>query len=333
MDLYRLASLLLGVVVSALAPVAESRQYEPLGSQGRDGLRPYEANYFVLADSTMSGELKDELHGEFYLSLKYSVLEKAFVNKPYLPDRLSFVYNGLYDFYMLKSDRYESAPIISRRQNPGLVFEFDLSDSGGKVTEWLYINWFHESNGQTIDFAGEDANNNGIDDGVDEFNRQERIGGKEFALAKVSRGWDYGEFVYGRGAKGSNDAAVPGWWRWQANIRLYCDCQAAGVHAGREDRIFWEPVKEQPVIGDYDGIRFLWEQTFEPFFTHPIMYRIEYKTGVKKDSAFQYNTAKLTLNVAVARAWLSLFYFNGYGKELSTYHLRTNYVGIGFEFR
>lgn len=302
-------------------------------------LDSYEPNYFVFANSTMDGELKDETHAEFLLSIKYSILEDYLQKKDLWLSRVSFVYSGLYDFYMLDSDRYESAPIISRRQNPGIVFEFDLRrDSSGSVTDSLQINWFHESNGQSLDLeerdnpADEDKDGNGRNDGIDEFYRQVDIGGKEYALAQISRGWDYAELVYNKNFAGS--FFDKDWYLFEARLRFYCDCQAAGAFSEREDRVFWEPVKEQPKIGDFDGLRLKYEVTNHPFGAHlPLLVRGEFKTGIKVDKLFDNNSVRLSLNLGTARFWWSLFYFNGYGKEVSTYHLRTRYVGLGFEFR
>ena len=44
-------------------------------------------------------------------------------------------------------------------------------------------------------------------------------------------------------------------------------------------------------------------------------------------------TGRITLTKQIEGIPFSLFYFDGYGKELSTYHLRTQYAGIGLEFR
>jgi len=88
-------------------------------------------NYIVYA-SPIDHNLGDEKHTEFYLSLKYplvddwfSDLQKNFSSSggqpgrflnSITPDRLLLQYNGLYDFYAIESDRYDSAPINSRRQ-------------------------------------------------------------------------------------------------------------------------------------------------------------------------------------------------------------------------
>ena len=41
----------------------------------------------------------------------------------------------------------------------------------------------------------------------------------------------------------------------------------------------------------------------------------------------------LSLGVAVENTRFMLFYPKGYGKDLSTYHIRTNYYGFGVELR
>ena len=65
--------------------------------------------------------------------------------------------------------------------------------------------------------------------------------------------------------------------------------------------------------------------------------RLELKTGTRDTEALENIGGKLTFgwNIANEKTNIRLtgFYFNGYGKELSTYHLRTEYFGVGLEMR
>ena len=61
--------------------------------------------------------------------------------------------------------------------------------------------------------------------------------------------------------------------------------------------------------------------------------RLELKTGIADADSLKNLTGRITLTKQIEGIPFSLFYFDGYGKELSTYHLRTQYAGIGLEFR
>lgn len=70
----------------------------------------------------------------------------------------------------------------------------------------------------------------------------------------------------------------------------------------------------------------LWETDSEFDFK----LRTELKAGIHDPTN---PGGKLTLEIVKRNLRLSAFYFNGYGKEPSTYHLRTKYFGLGLEFR
>lgn len=288
-----------------------------------------EPNYFVLADSFDNDTLQEDLHLEFYLSIQYPL---AFPVRRILgeygrwaPPALFFIYNGTYDFYMFETDRYESAPVISRRQNPGLAFEWGLEPN-----RKLRLGWFHESNGQSID-SGSDSNNNGVDDGTEEFALEQADGGEEFALSQVSRGWDYAVLKYQSESEEVIETTRENRWRYEIGVRLFCDCQGFGLSGKREDKIFWEPVRDQPKIRDFDGLRFMYEYSW--FRNGRFKTQVEVKTGTSDAEALSTVSGKFSLSVNISNTWLTAFYFNGYGKEPSTYHIRTNYFGIGFALR
>ena len=60
--------------------------------------------------------------------------------------------------------------------------------------------------------------------------------------------------------------------------------------------------------------------------------RLELKTGLYHSTG-QYVSGKFSLGARFNNLRTTLFYFDGYGKDLSTYHLRTKYVGFGLELR
>ena len=280
-------------------------------------LQSDDPNYFVYAHPLGDGALHDDQHAEFYLSIKYA-FNLWRNNRIWQPDRLPLIYNGLYDFYVFEGNRYESAPILSRRQNPGIALEWDAS-----AQSVLRLGYFHESNGQSID-GGTDNNANGIDDGAEAFARANEKGGYEYALAQVSRGWEYTNLRYEQ--PGGRE------WPWLYHIDLrFFHTRQGGGSMDKEDSIFWESVDGQPTIQDYDGLRIMCEL---PLYKDRLMTRLNLKTGTSEWEAFENIGGKIALNFALRKNfWLTAFYFNGYGKEPSTYHLRTKYTGIGFEFR
>ena len=155
------------------------------------------------------------MHAEFYLSIKYPFLLPENTN-PLQPDRLDLIHNSLYDFYVLENDRYDSAPIISRRQNPGLNLYWDFEDN-----REFALGYFHESNGQTLN----------SEDGSEAYYEEVEQGGTEYALTQVSRGRDYLNFRY----KKSGGEASP--WNSHLEYRQFLTRQGAGL-SDTEDQIF-----------------------------------------------------------------------------------------------
>jgi EAL domain-containing protein (putative c-di-GMP-specific phosphodiesterase class I) len=79
-------------------------------------------------------------------------------------------------------------------------------------------------------------------------------------------------------------------------------------------------------ICDYDGIR--WTLEALDYLGEFADLRVEFKAGNRDFSALGNISAKIVLS----NFWktpLSLIYFNGYGREVSSYHERNSYVGIG----
>ncbi len=170
------AAMVLPLLTSPVSRAEEASQKSYIAR-----LQSEDPNYFVYASPIDNGELDgDDPHVEFYLSIQYPfhLWENA---RLWQPDHLVAVYNGLYDFYMIPGKRYDSAPVLSRRQNPGAALEWDAG-SGGRVR----LGYFHESNGQTID----------ADDGAAAYARELLQGGREYALSQISRGWDYADVRY-----------------------------------------------------------------------------------------------------------------------------------------
>lgn len=287
-----------------------------------------EPSYFAYI-SPVRNDTEDDDHIEFYLSLKYplvdnwlSDLQTSFGDldsslgrslRGLTPDRMLLHYNGLYDFYASSSEPYDSAPIVSRRQNPGFSFEYTFA--GGRDN--LRIAWFHESNGQQLE----------EDDSL-RFDNFRSLYGDDYALSKVSRGWDYAQIRWSSNSLGFDDPIASDWFNYQAELRFYCNCQGFGFIDGREDDIWWEE-SNSDVIGDYDGLRISLDGSLPNTGPLSLDARLDLQTGL--EHSFGENiTGRLTLGAKWDNIRLTLFYFDGYGRDPSTYHLRTRYVGFGF---
>lgn len=242
----------------------------------------------------------DNNHSEFYISLKYPIFSNLW---EWGADVL-FIYNGKYDFYIGSRD---SAPIVSRLQNPGIAIEKAFNGKNGPHN--LRIGWYHESNGQSVE-------------------TQTQFNNTENAIDHVSRGWDYLGIDYKKSFKPD--------LIFDTSLRLFCDCQAMGFLDKREDEIFWRPVVEQPSIWDFDGFRTGLEYSpgkIGNFLTN-VRIRADIRTGLGDSDAFGNVSGKLSLSFRIAdNIPLSIFYFNGYGKDISTYHRRDQYIGFGFVFQ
>jgi hypothetical protein len=308
-----------------------------------ESIRADDPNYFAVVKPIDDGaETKDDQHTEFYISLKYPLFKQMwFDDKWYMPNRFLFIYNGLYDFYMLPTyydNLYGSSPIISRRQNPGFALEWDSKKAGQ-----LRFGYFHESNGQSIDnvtnyvSALAAASNNST-----------------YAIGQISRGWDYLTLRYeydSDAAYGENKKDSLNRLRFHVDLRHFFDFQGFFASADKEDTVFWTTPVGNSKISEYDGLRLMLEGTHKlgenwSFIRNTeLLGRVQTKTGISDLKALENLGGQITIAVKPAvrisrilsdepwNFWISFFYFNGYGREPSSYHYRTEYMGIGLEMR
>lgn len=307
-----------------------------------ESIRGDEPNYFALVNPQDDGAHDlDEPHTEFYISLKYPIFKRMWFDSYwYAPNRFIFVYNGMYDFYMLptgKDHLYGSSPIISRKQNPGFALEWDTKQSG----QWR-LGYFHESNGQSIDNTNEYASVLAASSNS-----------STYVIGQVSRGWDYLtlRYEYDTQAVGNGiNKHAPHRLRCNIDIRHYFDFQGGGA-AQKEDGLFWTTPVEHAKISEYDGLRCMLEGYSElgdwawRFRNTAVLARIEAKTGISDWKAMENIGYKATVALKPAirisrilseepcNFWISCFYFNGYGREPASYHYKTEYLGLGLELR
>lgn len=260
-----------------------------------------DSSYFAISHDSGSAEN----HIEFYLSIKYplftTLVEKSLGER----SRLYFNYNGKYDFYAFSRD---SSPIISRRQNPGLMYVYSRPPESHIHLQSLKTGYFHESNGQTVD------------------TREEYLV-TEYPADHVSRGWDYIP-LEAKFAISEKRHGIFGNFYLNLQGRYFLDRQM--FRHDREDEIFWEDAAEQPRIEEYDGIRANVATVF-------ILPRIEAKE-IKFSATYRSGYRDFNLSQRYEATFrlfdfpLYVYYSRGYGVELSTYHQKGTTYGIGFEF-
>lgn len=253
-----------------------------------------EPSYFVM--SRDEGDTSS--HAEFYLSIKYPLLQRPIRFLLGEASMLYFNYNGLYDFYL---GTRNSSPIISRRQNPGLMYEYQFLNH--EVLRKAKFGYFHESNGQTIDTEADYLN---------------ATDAKDY----VSRGWDYLHLEL---------SATPrqDWYLYMQG-RRFLDKQMFQLE--KEEKWPWEPpIGQSMPIQDYDGIRFIVSRmikgkywTFDSLKLSAI-----YRTGYRD---FGHNsTRRFEATFRVFDIPLYMYYFDGYGINISSYYKKSSAYGIGFE--
>lgn len=344
--------------------VADEKEKTLVASQekNRRSLKLLESddpNYFNIV-GPINDDLDDDTHAEFYVSIKYPLYDRTLQNGwdkgrwgPIAsegdfsadlwhfirPDRVYVHYNGLYDFYIsnlndFEHKLYDSSPVVSKRQNPGLSIEYDWAKTAGEWT--TRIGWFHESNGQQ-DEPAEDGDSGDLDKF---FARRELS--EEYALSQVSRSWNYYLLRQDWSSLSKKERRSYGKAWLETNDLEYYFVSAELRHYDVDDGddIWWDDSVDHE-IGDFDGARFTAEFS-TPFYWDSFSFtpRLDIKTGINR--FFDKTSYKVSVPVLIKRlpgsedAWrvrFSAFYWNGYGKDPSTYHLRTEYWGLGLELR
>jgi outer membrane phospholipase A len=295
-------------------------------------------NFFGISIPPDSNNRDAAKHVEFDISLKYPILKFGDTATIY------FIYNGSYDFHVFSNkDIYDSAPVISTSQNPGFAYEWDVGDGSKKYRAGV----FHHSNGQTLNESyveGEpnssNANVGNTSQAAAEFKAITDRWGEAAALERVSRSSWYTQFRY---QKMSNPGGIinDSWWQYQLEIRPW--------YFKNDDEIFWAPIpSKQPRLEDFDGLRAVGEGIFSldeiPILRRsdtwrkqatkiPIRFlgRAELQTGLW--SPFENVGGQVSLGVNFNNLIFSLYYYSGYGKDISAYHKRTKHFGFGFELR
>lgn|GEM_PF-3992985 len=154
------------------------------------------------------------------------------------------------------------------------------------------LGYFHESNGQTLNKI----------DGAGAFNADAAQHGKEYALAQVSRGWDYINCRYQFDFKKITLATEPpdGCNRFQIEVRQYMDKQL--FRFNRRDELFLDPTPDQPKIRDYDGLRLTHELRVVDKTNGGCSTRLEFKPGTSDPAAMSNGSYRISLNTKLKKS-------------------------------
>lgn len=288
-------------------------------------LQAYQPTYFVgqFPLKVKGTPSDDHGHIRFNLSYKFALFERGlnFIGrraiKSYLLSdivKTYVTYTGTYDFYV--KDKDFSAPVISRRQNPG--FLVNLSHPIFKKNDNVTFNGLdvflqHESNGQT-----EEEPSPSVAD----------------SLAYLSRGWDfYGvetgiQFhrVHNRNAYDTLSFKLSG--HHYSSKGIFDD-------GGIEDNTEWDLDNPSAEIMKYQGVRMMARYNFsspDKWFSK-FKAALIYQTGYRE--AFENSTfiVELTGTQRVFDIPIFIRYFNGYGDNICSYHQKKRSISVGFEFR
>ena len=142
----------------------------------------------------------------------------------------------------------------------------------------------------------------------------------------VSRGWDYlgVDLKYKQVDPWFFDGDV----NYYLRMRFFCDCQGFGFIDDKEDDIRIFGGTNQVEINDYDGLRFI----VDNYANRWLRYGLNLRVGTADLDALRRLSYEFQLTWRIGNVPLKFFYFNGYGKDISTYHIKDEYIGLGFEF-
>jgi outer membrane phospholipase A len=295
--------------------------------------KSYRPNYMVYVPREGDDPSQDDEHLEVFYSFKYRMTEnKAF--KCLDNNNYGFLaYTGKFDFYTdifhETPDSRDSSPVINRLSNPELHYRVYLSPEdkqSGFFNRYIDFAFGHESNGQTLDVDSYEAFRDNTKDGV-------------HFVDYISRGWDYWSFEYKLEYDSKSDCGSKAFSCLYGHFYTRKFISDGPLQGAIDDEIFWPTtINTDAQIENFDGLRLIFgkEHTSEPGNPPSRGYWITYRTGIR--SAGKFNT--FTINLRQDVSFFGLFemplyikYFNGYGRELTTYHEKDTELSIGLQFR
>lgn len=242
--------------------------------------------------------------------------------------RAYLAFTGRFGFYY---GTRSSDPVISKTFNPKLLIRYTpdpgrsersfwTKNGRGVFEDWSYIDfaYAHESNGQTIGTGAEYA-----------LEQRADPGHPEFALDKVSRGWDYvqvaGKYSFLRGG-GDERLAAYGDIRWflddgflQGPPEEYHTFE--NDPAGKRRRA----VEGLTFALEYERKSLLIPGKKGPILADP---RIMLQAESGYDPAFRHGTFRFEIGATLIELPLAVWYEDGYGSSLARYYKRARSIGV-----
>ncbi|WP_448566534.1 hypothetical protein [Thalassotalea ganghwensis] len=327
------------------------------------GFEPSYFGYVGRDDAHLDGS-----HLEFKVSMKYPLWGGL---DDYGSDQISdlrssavyFAYTGLYDFYF--GSRY-SAPVISRRQNPGVFYQYQYENKPSGY-QYFSLGYFHESNGQEIDreqmfdnkvqdLLLRNCTDKGDDCLTDPF-QQKRA--RAMATDYLSRGWDYLRastkytITHRRDLLGRRLAIQTDIY---FSARVYFNWQGLGFVEGREENIDWLPEidNSREQIYDFNTYELTLSRKLNSLNCKPatsnrcstsesrdmqgkdwldyLADTTDWSVTLITGKDLNHLSYRLDITHHLAGQFpLKLMYFNGYGENISTYQRKSHYWMLGIE--
>jgi hypothetical protein len=249
--------------------------------------------------------------------------------------RAYLAFTGKFGFYYGTRD---SDPVLAKAYVPKLLIRYtpDSARAGGSFwrrqdrpvyEDWSYLDfaYAHESNGQSIDTAP-----------AYDLERRMNRDNPQFALDKVSRGWDYVQVAakYSFFRTPPSDPTAEPWQRLAAyvDIRYFLnDGLLQGhpeqYHSFEDDR---DAKPREAVAGVLSAVEYEWRKDLLPFWPRILenpRVQVQLETGY--DPLFKYNTIRFEVGAKLMELPIALWYEDGYDSSLARYYKRTRAVGIG----
>jgi len=284
---------------------------------------------------------------DFTVSLKYPIFNERLKgwgkNYRLVPNELYFAFTGRFGQYIGTRD---SSPVIGKRYNPKLIFQYQLGDSKIFSNNRINIAYAHESNGQSISTLNE------------YIEKQSSVKDPLYANDYITRGWDYVEVEWKGNvfeefkkrecdeecAKKRDEECVEQCDEEYLNV--YLDFKyflSHGLLQKRAEEYYdWENDVEGKKRNGVNGVMFITKYkndsfSFSFFECIPFIERFKtaliYETGYR--NPFKYNTIKIEIGTYVTfpviKVPLSIWWSHGYNSDLAMYYKKVTSYGLTIE--
>lgn len=296
-------------------------------------IRPYEGNS-VFIDYGRGNSL--DRHLDIQYSFRYLFTEpESLKNEGDFLHEWAFTYTGEFDFYAGTRD---SGPVIGRRYNPGVRYQWRVAQDSGFVA--LNASIEHESNGQVINSENAVKASTISLQGQYEANNPDVPSNYylEMATDSVSRSTEY--FLSVGGVYRLNFSSA-NWNTCDKEWSCFDIISKFRKGDGFEDDVFWDEAMTDAKLKEHQGTelvlfsRWLPKNAFS-FLDGPRTISVSYRTGEvfggKPGNKGTWDIS-YSFNLSPWEGWdlpLMIQYHHGYLEELSRYSYSTSFWRVGF---